>query len=750
MNDRTRKVREIFDQAAEIESAAGRRTFLDSACAGDADLRGQVDALLQALDDAGSFLGRPALDAVAPATCDQTEAFGSTPAPPPGDATAVEPAASALAPSEALPYLAPPARSGSIGRLGHYEILEVLGKGGFGTVLRAFDEKLHRAVAIKVLAPALAASGSARRRFIREARTAAAVKNEHVVAIHGVQDEAEPPYLVMELIDGISLQDKLDRKGPLAVTDILRIGMQIAEGVAAAHRQGLVHRDIKPANILLENGVERVKVTDFGLARAVDDASMTQSGTVAGTPMYMSPEQAEGLPIDHRSDLFSFGTVLYAMCTGHPPFRASGTHAVLKRVIDAAPRPIREINNEIPDWLCDIIAKLHAKAPADRFQTANEVAERLGQRLADVQAGRAASVSDPGERAKPPLAQACGSPGKRRNRLIAGALGLLIVGLVLGLFGERLYLGLTRQGRIMAQWDDPDVMVLILSKDQDPPTSNVLLAGEWIRLPSGSYSVNAITRSGREIKELTLAQPWLDGGMETTVTNPAGVALGRGDRMMVRAIARTLPANLPVADSKEAGWVPLFGGKDLTGWRVVGEPANSWQIRDGTLWGGGGRTFLVSERKFTNFRLRAELRVGPGCEGMLLCRADPSDTALLTRSFAPARLRLAQAPLLGGISNLDVGLSTDWKAKGGQGFTRPYRASEWVALDLIADGRRLTANVVVTDVQRELSMLDPVEQLQRGKGPIPVVPGPIILHLGTSEGSIEFRKIHVKELPAAQ
>src|SRR5262249_17432871 len=150
-----------------------------------------------------------------------------------------------------------------------------------------------------------------------------------------------------------------------------------------------VHRDIKPANILLENGVERVKITDFGLARAVDDASVTQSGTVAGTPMYMSPEQAEGLTVDHRSDLFSLGTVLYAMCTGHPPFRPSGTHPVLNRVIDASPGPIREINNEIPDWLCDIISKLHAKRADDRVQTAKEVAELLGQRLAEVQAGRA-------------------------------------------------------------------------------------------------------------------------------------------------------------------------------------------------------------------------------------------------------------------------------------------------------------------------------------------------------------------------
>jgi hypothetical protein len=300
--------------------------------------------------------------------------------------TQIGPSAAPL--DEELTFLSPPTRPGTLGRLGHYDIHGVIGKGGFGVVLKGFDERLHRVVAVKVLAPAFAANGAARKRFIREARAAAAVKNEHVVAIYDVQAEAQPPYLVMECVDGTSLQDKIDKHGPLGVKEILRIGMQIAEGLAAAHKQGLVHRDIKPANILLENGVERVKITDFGLARAVDDASVTQSGTVTGTPLYMSPEQAEGLPIDHRSDLFSLGTVLYTMCTGQSPFRASGTHAVLKRVIEAAPRSIREINEEIPDWLCNIVAKLHAKKPEGRFQTAKEVAELLGAKLADVQAGR--------------------------------------------------------------------------------------------------------------------------------------------------------------------------------------------------------------------------------------------------------------------------------------------------------------------------------------------------------------------------
>jgi hypothetical protein len=324
----------------------------------------------------------------------EADATAALPAEPRGSSTQIEPS---NVNSEDLSFLAPPRKPGSLGRLDHYEILEVIGKGGFGMVLKAFDEKLHRIVAIKVLSLELSANGTARQRFIREARTAAAVVHEHVVTIHAVVEEHRPPYLVMQMIDGVTLQQKLDKIGTLQVRQILRIGMQMAEGLAAAHKQGLVHRDIKPANILLENGVERVKITDFGLARAVDDASVTQSGTVAGTPMYMSPEQADGLPIDHRSDLFSLGTVLYAMCTGHPPFRASGTHAVLKRVIDASPRPIQEINNEIPVWLCDIIANLHAEKPEDRFQAAKEVAELLGQRLADVQAGRAITGEPKGE-----------------------------------------------------------------------------------------------------------------------------------------------------------------------------------------------------------------------------------------------------------------------------------------------------------------------------------------------------------------
>jgi serine/threonine-protein kinase len=294
-----------------------------------------------------------------------------------------------------LAFLEPSENREHLGRLGHYDVVELLGRGGMGVVLKAFDPSLHRLVAIKVLAPHLANNALNRKRFEREARAAAAVRHEHVVAVHAVEEANGLPYLVMEYVRGSSLQERLDRGDSLELKEVLRIGMQTAAGLAAAHAQGLIHRDIKPSNILLENGVERVKITDFGLARAVDDASLTQSGVVAGTPAYMAPEQARGETLDHRVDLFSLGSLLYALCTGRAPFQGNMPMAVLYGVCQEEPRPIQEINPEIPDWLVAIIHKLHAKRPADRFQSASDVADLLGQHLAHLQQPAAVPMPAP-------------------------------------------------------------------------------------------------------------------------------------------------------------------------------------------------------------------------------------------------------------------------------------------------------------------------------------------------------------------
>src|SRR5262245_56372130 len=218
-----KRVETVFADALG-KPAAERAAFLLSACGDDAFLRQRVEALLRAHAASDGFLDAPAVPGV-------------------GDITTAD--------ERTLEYLGPTQRQGALGRLGHYDVLEVIGTGGFGTVLRAFDTKLHRMVAIKVLSPELSASAEARTRFTREARAAAAVSHEHLVTIHAVEEEHRPPYLVMQLIDGVTLQQKLNKSGVLGLKEILRIGLQIAQGLEAAHKHGLVHRDVKPAIILL-------------------------------------------------------------------------------------------------------------------------------------------------------------------------------------------------------------------------------------------------------------------------------------------------------------------------------------------------------------------------------------------------------------------------------------------------------------------------------------------------------------------
>ena len=264
-----------------------------------------------------------------------------------------------------------------LGRLGSYEISGVVGLGGMGVVLKAHDPSLDRVVAVKVMAPTLANDEKARQRFAREAKAAAAILHPNVIPIYSVSSDDKIPFLVMSYIRGGSLQKRLEHDGPLPTLEVLRIGSQIAAGLAAAHKQGLVHRDIKPENILLEEGVERVTITDFGLARAIDDNTVTRVGTIAGTPMYMSPEQARGEHVDWQSDLFSLGCVLYTLCTGRPPFQGESSLGVMRQIIEEEPTSVLEINSDVPNWLWHIIQKLMAKDKAMRYYSASEVQKLL-------------------------------------------------------------------------------------------------------------------------------------------------------------------------------------------------------------------------------------------------------------------------------------------------------------------------------------------------------------------------------------
>jgi serine/threonine protein kinase len=275
-------------------------------------------------------------------------------------------------------FLAPPQQPGEMGRLGSYRVLKVLGRGGMGVVFQAEDIQLERPVALKVLRPELASSSDGRARFLREAQAAAALQHDHIVTIFQVDEDRGVLFLAMQLLQGETLDDRLHRQPELPLQTVLRLGREIADGLAAAHARQLIHRDIKPSNIWLEAGRDRVKILDFGLARAQgEDARVTQSGAVMGTPAYMSPEQARGQPVGTRSDLFSLGCVLYQLCTGEAPFGREDTLATLSALALEEPPRVKELNPAVPEELSKLIGRLLSKEPAGRPASAGKVVEAL-------------------------------------------------------------------------------------------------------------------------------------------------------------------------------------------------------------------------------------------------------------------------------------------------------------------------------------------------------------------------------------
>jgi serine/threonine protein kinase len=293
-------------------------------------------------------------------------------------------------------------------QLGHYRLVKPLGRGGMGAVYLAEDTQLRRPTALKVMLPEAAADAKARDRFLREARAAAAVRNDHVVTVYQVGDEDGTPYIAMELLRGSPLDVYLAKEAAPTMTAIVRLAREIATGLAAAHARGLVHRDIKPANIWLESPRGRVKILDFGLARPAkpeteDVERLTHDGMVMGTPSYMSPEQARGEAVDFRTDLFSLGIVLYRLCTGQLPFTGPTTTAVLTKLAVFHPVPAGDVNPSVPQALSDLIDRLLSKTPADRPATTREVVEVLRQ--IDMTPARAMQVTAPTKSARRPVVE---------------------------------------------------------------------------------------------------------------------------------------------------------------------------------------------------------------------------------------------------------------------------------------------------------------------------------------------------------
>lgn len=394
-------------------------------------------------------------------------------------------------------FLAPPEAPGELGRLGDYRVLRVLGAGGMGIVFLAEEPELKRRVALKVMKPVLAASASARQRFLREARAMAAVQNDHVIHINHIGQAGDIPLLAMPYLEGETLEDRLRREGRLSAPEVVRIGGEIAEGLAAAHKRGLIHRDVKPANIWLEGERSRVKILDFGLARAAaDDANLTQPGAIAGTPAYMAPEQVQGGAIDNRSDLFGLGCVLYHLCTGESPFKGNGALQILRSVECDQPKAPHEVSPDVPPALSAFIMQLLAKKPEERPKSAEEV----------IKAIREVTDTTPDEARQ---GRSTRIPG-RQIALVTAALLLALLPLVY-FFAGTVIRFVTNKGELVIETEDPNVEVTIrgdkaIIYDKVKDRRFVLTAGEYevevreegdggVRFATKKFT---ITRGGKE------------------------------------------------------------------------------------------------------------------------------------------------------------------------------------------------------------------------------------------------------------
>jgi serine/threonine protein kinase/formylglycine-generating enzyme required for sulfatase activity/Leucine-rich repeat (LRR) protein len=703
----------IFAAALELP-AADRAAYLATACGSDAARRRRVEGLLTASDRAGAFMARPAVE-------EGTELVD--PSSTPNDVTVTRAGPDQPAADDAevpLGFLQPATRPDSLGRIGHYEVLQVLGQGGFGIVFRAFDDVLQRVVAVKVLAPQLAATSPARKRFLREARSSAQVRHENVVQVYEV-GETPLPYIAMEFIPGETLQQRLNRIGPVDPAEVVRVGRQVAEGLAAAHATDLIHRDIKPGNVLLESGPQhRAKITDFGLARAADDASISQSGIIAGTPMYMAPEQALGHKLDQRADLFSLGSMLYQMVAGRAPFRANSTVAVLKRVAEDTPRDIREIIPETPKWLCDIIAKLHAKNPDDRYQSAREIADVLAD--CEQQLKTHGTLKDysriPGGNPQPRRT------GRKWKRAAAAVVLLLAVtvGSYAGPFTLRY---MSDAGKVtFLNADYPEDKLLVRRDGQVVATLDS--TNSSAHLDSGEYELEAVCAEGEEVSSVIAGTRRLfEGTPGRGADGPVlKLTIRRGDRIRVGfgVKDKVPPPSLPDA------WVPLFNGKDLSGWKTHPAEPGNWRVENGSIVGRAPTAFLFSERgDYENFQLRAEVKFTRRMDSGLLFRCEyrpgcggyeaniNEDAGRLIRHHGERLRTFDIAP----------------------GVTSPA-TNTWYTQEVIANGEQLEVKV---NGQTVIKVTD--DAFTRGHLALQVFqPSPV-------EGTaVHFRKIEIKELPS--
>jgi eukaryotic-like serine/threonine-protein kinase len=509
-DDRWERIEEVFHHAADL-AVSQRDDFLTSACAGDSDLRRQVESLL-ANDDSEDSLIEAAV----------SQAVGKLPEEP-------------QAPRDEL-----------VGqRIGPYLVNELIGEGGMGLVFKARDTQLNRSVAIKVLPAGRLTDPERKRRFLQEAKAASMLNHPNIVTVHGITHERDTDFIVMEFVSGKTLDQTIPSKG-LPLKQAVKYALEIADALTAAHAAGIVHRDIKPSNIMItEQG--RVKVLDFGLAKFAEPEPVseaehtepltTKAGMVFGTAAYMSPEQAEGKPADTRSDIFSFGALLYQMVTGRRAFLGENVITILAAVINHEPAPVATLVPNAPRELEWVIERCLKKDPNRRIQHMVDVKIALEDVLERLESPRG------------PIPVV-----RRRRRWIVPALAAALLGLAGGAW---LSLGVFHKDPITFQrltFRHGDV-----TSARFGPNGNIVYSAEW----DGTQTAFFVAQPGnREARPLELPSGTIQA---VAASGEMAILVGAGDTGSLGTLARVpLAGGAPRAileDVSGADWAP--GGDSL-------------------------------------------------------------------------------------------------------------------------------------------------------------------------------------------
>ena len=607
-----------------------------------------------------------------------------------------------------IDFLAPAENPDEIGRLGGYRVLEVVGVGGMSVVFRAEDPKLKRLIALKAMKPAMAATRSSKERFLREAQSTASIEHDNIVHIYQVGEDRNVPFIAMQFLRGESLQKRLKREKKLDQREVLRIGREIATGLAAAHARDLFHRDIKPDNIWIEEESGRVKILDFGLARtASNDAGLTQSGMIVGTPRYMAPEQANGESVDHRCDLFSLGSVLYHVASGKAPFQGGNLTATLLAVAQADCTPIEQVCPKLHPDLANLIMRLLSKQREERPQSVAEVSEAIAkiERTLDAEPQPTfaslddidvSAVTTPLERDEPGQIVVATADGDDRDRGSRRKTVIWTWGLFGAIVAAVIITFVTAEGIVtinIPQKMEDDFEVNILSDNGEVVILNK--ANNWsVTISGGKYTLS------------------LHGGKDTFKLKDDTLSVSRFGKSVIE-IEYTRPPSPP------EGWVDIFNGKTLGGWSVEGQ--GKWKVDQGLLVGIGNNSRLVyTKERFQDLEVRVECKINKDGNSGLFLRTQFGKGSFDGYEAQITNIDTGQNTMTGGIYN-----RTDFKKKLVDDDT-------WFTLKFLAKGDRLT--VFIND-KKTSETTD-----QKFKS------GQIALQVWGKTTVVQFRTIQVRKL----